>query len=209
MNAGLKMIQNKINSKCLIFATENPGKVQEVRDLFDGYQILCLKDLEDVPEIIEDGETFEENSLKKAMVIYEKFHSAVIADDSGLEVESLGRRPGVYSARYAGETATHDDNNEKLLAELDSEDDRRASFVCCAVFYDGKHRITSEGRIEGRIIREKRGSEGFGYDPLFVPNGYEKTFSELGLEEKNCISHRALAFKNLKRKLTESGLFQS
>lgn len=191
--------QNKI-----IFATGNKGKLAEVRKIFEGtgIEIISLYDLGDVPEIIEDGDTFEANAFIKAKAIYDIHNKPVIADDSGLEIEQLDGRPGIYAARYAGENCTYDDNNKKVIAELsDFPEPHKARFVCCAVYFDGINKEVSFGYLPGKMIKEFRGEHGFGYDPIFVPDGYVKTLSEMSLADKNEMSHRAKAFNDLKEKL--------
>ncbi|MFA8342227.1 MAG: RdgB/HAM1 family non-canonical purine NTP pyrophosphatase [Rhodothermaceae bacterium] len=188
----------------VIFATGNNGKAIEVKKLFENteYEIVSLKDIGDNTEIIEDADTFEGNALIKAKVIYEKYKTPVIADDSGLMVEQLNNEPGVFSARYAGENCTYDDNNNKLLSELKNfPEPHPAKFVCAAVYYDGNTTHSLFGEFKGEIVMEKRGEKGFGYDPVFKPEGYEVTLAEMDLEEKNKISHRAIAFEKLKEKM--------
>ncbi len=188
----------------IIFATGNKGKISEVKGIFgnDNFEIISLYDLGYVPEIPEDGETYEENALIKAKAIYEIHKMPVIADDSGLSVEQLDGHPGVYSARYAGEGCTYDDNNHKVLKELSGkEQPHRAKFICCAVYYDGVNPIYSIGELHGQIIHEFRGKNGFGFDPIFVPEGFENTLAEMTSEEKNKLSHRAKAFSGLKNLL--------
>lgn len=192
--------------KELIFASGNKGKVKEVRKIFEDldYRIIALEELEGVPEIVEDGDTFEQNALIKARVIFFRYKKPVIADDSGLMVEQLDGEPGVYSARYAGENCTYEDNNVKLLKELsDKPLPHPAKFVCCAVYLDAEHTVTAFGELPGTIIPEMRGTNGFGYDPVFLPAGHKKTLAELDLEEKNRISHRSMAFNILKQKMKE------
>jgi len=158
--------------------------------------------LGEVPEIIEDGDTFEANSFIKAKAIFDSQKKPVIADDSGLEIEQLENRPGVYAARYAGENCTYEDNNIKVINELkDFPEPHRARFVCCAVYYDGQNKEVSFGYLRGKIIKEFRGQNGFGYDPIFIPDGFDKTLSEMNIEEKNKMSHRAEAFNDLRNKL--------
>lgn len=193
--------------KKLIFATGNKGKAVEVKNLFknSGIEVLTLHDFDNVPEIIEDADTFEGNAFIKAEIIFNRFGLPVVADDSGLEVEQLNNEPGVYSARYAGENCTYDDNNVKLLKELaDKSQPHSARFICCAVFFDGEKRIVSLGELKGEIIKEKRGEHGFGYDPIFKPEGENRCLAEMALEEKNKISHRATAFQNLKMRMAEN-----
>lgn len=190
--------------KEIIFATGNKGKLAEVKKIFEetGIEIISLYDLGDVPEIIEDGDTFEANSFIKAKAIFDIYKKPVIADDSGLEIEQLDGHPGIYAARYAGENCTYEDNNIKVINELkDFPEPHKARFVCCAVYYDGENKEVSFGYLPGRIIKEFRGQNGFGYDPIFVPDGFEQTLSEMNLEDKNGISHRAEAFNDLRTKL--------
>ncbi len=188
--------------KKIIFASKNKGKVKEVGDILrnGNIEILSLLGIESAPEIIESGSTFEENARIKAEVIYNEFRIPVIADDSGLAVEQLDGRPGVYSARYSGESASDEENNRKLLIELQQySEPHHAKFICCAVYFDGTKWLTSNGEIKGKIIKHPRGESGFGYDPLFLPDGFNQTTGELSLEEKNKISHRAIAFNQLKK----------
>ncbi len=190
--------------KKLIFASGNKGKVDEVKKIFenDKYEIISLHDLENVPEIVEDGDTFEANARIKAEIIFNRFGLPTIADDSGLVVEQLDGYPGVYSARYAFEGCTYDDNNKKLLTELkDLPEPHIAKFVCCAVYLDENRYLSSIGEVHGKIIKERRGTMGFGYDPIFLPDNFEKTLAELNLEEKNSISHRSVAFNKLKKQI--------
>ncbi len=185
----------------IVFATGNLNKLKEIRELFreSNFEILSLHDFNDLPEIIENGTTFKENSLIKVKTVFNSINLPIIGDDSGLEVKQLGNRPGVYSARYAGENCTYTDNNKKLLHELKNFDPPHlARFVCAASYYDGENIITAEGELKGKIIENYRGENGFGYDPIFLPDGFNKTLSEMTLEEKNKISHRAKAFLKLK-----------
>lgn len=190
--------------KKLIFASGNKGKITEVKHLFEdtGYEIVSLYDLNNPMEIEEIGDTFYDNALIKAKEVYNVYKVPVIADDSGLEVEQLDGAPGVYSARYAFEGCTYDDNNNKLLEELKAlPSPHKAAFVCCALYYDGTTDIHEFGRVPGQIISERKGSKGFGYDPIFLPDGYDITLAQFGLEEKNKISHRSRAFTELKKRL--------
>jgi XTP/dITP diphosphohydrolase len=188
----------------IIFATKNNGKVKEVVDIFSDidFKIISLTDLDNNIEIVEDADTFEGNAKIKVDVVYEKFKIPVIADDSGISLEQLGGKPGVLSARYAGEDATDDDNNNKLISELESyPEPHPAKYVCASVYFDGINFITGYGEIRGKIIKTPRGTNGFGYDPYFVPDGYNNTMAELTPEEKNSISHRAKAFNQLKENI--------
>ena len=186
--------------KEMIFASRNAGKIEEVRHILKtgNIKIVSLLGIEAAPEIIESGTTFEENARIKAEVIYEAFRIPVISDDSGLAVEQLNGRPGVYSARYAGENATDEENNIKLLGELSGfPEPHNAKFVCSAVYYDGKNWLSTQGEIAGQVIKSPKGQNGFGYDPLFLPSGYNTTTAEMGSDLKNKISHRAVAFNKL------------
>jgi XTP/dITP diphosphohydrolase len=187
--------------KKIIFATKNMGKADEVNQIMDDpdIQIISLADINESIEIKETGSTFEENALIKAKQVFDRFKLPIIADDSGLVVEQLNGAPGIYSSRYAGEEGNDAANNEKLLEELKNyPHPHKAKFVCSAVYYDGKETFTSDGEIKGRIIDGERGTNGFGYDPLFVPENYDKTAAELEPGIKNKISHRYHAFIKLK-----------
>jgi XTP/dITP diphosphohydrolase len=191
----------------VVLATRNKNKVREIREILSaadsGVNVYTLDDFPDIGEIEEDGATFEENALKKAEHIAAATGIIAIADDSGLVVDALEGRPGVYSARYAGEDADDRQNNEKLLAELQGvPDDRRtARFVCCIAMGSKGQMKTFTGAVEGRIGHEPRGKSGFGYDPLFYPGGSDRTFAEMDSSEKNAISHRAVALRKLKEYL--------
>ena len=191
----------------IIFATGNKGKLKEVEKIFNNtdFEIISLAELGFTEEIEETGNTFEQNAFIKAETIFEKYKMPVIADDSGLMVEQLNGQPGVYSARYAGENATYEDNNKKLLHELNKfPQPHLAKFVCCAVFVNEETRYSVTGELEGEIIEEYKGSNGFGFDPIFKPLDYEQTLAEMGIIEKNKISHRAKAFEKLKQKMIEN-----
>ena len=188
-------------TKKIIFASKNEGKVKEVRHILNGIiaEIISLNDVGFKEEIPETADTFEGNAMIKAKMIYDKFKLSTIADDSGIVALQLGNEPGVYSARYAGENATDEENNIKLLERLNSfPKPHKAKFVCAAVYYFGGDFKIAMGEINGQIIKEPRGTNGFGYDPLFLPDGYDKTSAELPPEIKNKISHRYRAFNKLK-----------
>ena len=188
----------------IIFASKNKGKIREVKKIIDGadVELVSLLDLNDLSEIDESGTTFEENAKIKAAEVYNKYKIPAIGDDSGLSVEQLFGAPGVYSARYAGPGANDDDNNRKLLRELEKfKEPHHAKYICFAVYFDGENYAVADGEVEGIIVKEPRGNNGFGYDPFFVPDGYEQTMGELPLDEKNKISHRSKAFNNLKNAL--------
>ncbi len=193
----------------IVMASHNQHKIKEIEAITQKFGMPVIsRDDAGVPpvEIVEDGETFEENSLKKAQEIQKLCGRITLADDSGLEVDYLGGAPGVYSARFAGEDSSDAKNNEKLLKLLDGlkKDDRKAKFVSVItmVFPDGEV-LTARGECPGRIITAPAGENGFGYDPLFVPDGYDKTFAQLTAEEKNRISHRAKALEKLEQLLNE------
>jgi XTP/dITP diphosphohydrolase len=184
--------------KQLLLATRNRNKKQELQELLKGLpvQILTLDDFPGLPEVEEDGSTFSENAAKKARVNAAWSGVVCLADDSGLIVEALNGQPGVYSARFSGLHADDESNNRKLLQMMEEleGDDRRARFACVIAIAapEGKT-VTVEGSCPGSIIREPRGRGGFGYDPLFVPEGFSRTFAELTPAQKNSISHRARA----------------
>lgn len=182
----------------IVFATNNAHKLSEVRAIAGTrFSIISLNELGCFDEIPETGSTLTENALQKAKYIYDKFQCNCFADDTGLEIEALNGKPGVYSARYAGEHCSFEDNIEKVLRELQGEINRKACFLTViALIIDGKNYFF-EGKIEGKIIENKKGVNGFGYDPVFKPLGYDKTFAEMTDAEKNSISHRALATKQL------------
>ena len=196
----------------LLLATRNRNKIEEIRRIFNfpGIEILSPFDLSSLPEEVEENaDTFEGNALLKARSLAGVMRGGegdaawVMADDSGLEVAALNGAPGIHSARYAGEPSNTPANNAKLLRELEGVEDRRARFVCVIAFCapDGRE-WTVRGECPGRILREARGAAGFGYDPLFVPDGYEETFAELGASIKNKISHRARALEKAAALLT-------
>jgi XTP/dITP diphosphohydrolase len=190
----------------IIFATQNKGKAKEVKDLFAStkYVVVSLADLGNDIEIEETGETLYENALLKAKAIFDIYKVPIISDDSGLMIEQLDGKPGVYSARYAGENCTYDDNNRKVIEELKLfPHPHPAKFVSHALYYDGEKDFSGVGELPGKIIDTPRGENGFGYDPIFIPDGYELTLGELTLEEKNKISHRAKAFNKLKEIIIE------
>ena len=188
----------------LVIATRNPHKLEEIHAIFNfpfdkaqggqGLEVCSAFDFPHIPDVVEDGDTLEANAIKKAVEICQATGLPALADDSGLEVEALNGEPGVYSARWSGEGCTYADNNKKLLRELAGNPNRRARFrTVIALALPGEKPLTVEGSVQGMIIEELRGNQGFGYDPLFVPDGYNQTFAELPAEVKNKISHRARA----------------
>ncbi|MBC2722635.1 XTP/dITP diphosphatase [Desulfosporosinus sp.] len=184
----------------IILATQNQGKIRELQDLLgeEDIEVLSLKDIEDWEDVEENGKTFADNAALKARAAVEKTGLIALADDSGLEVDALDGAPGVYSARFAGEPKNDHRNNDKLLELLETvpDDQRQARFRCALVVAtpEGKEFLT-EGTVEGQILTERRGTDGFGYDPLFFVPEYARTMAELTLAEKNKLSHRAQAFR--------------
>ncbi len=187
----------------LLFATHNQNKFKEVKSLIPSFiELLSLNDVKIETEVEETSDTIEGNALLKVRTIHHQTGMNCFADDSGLLVEALNGAPGVYSARYAGDQKNDDDNIQKLISDLYDVTNRKAYFkTVIAIIIDGKEQLF-EGIINGHIITEKRGNNGFGYDPIFMPDGYDKTFSEMNLATKNAISHRAIAFKKVINYLT-------
>jgi XTP/dITP diphosphohydrolase len=182
----------------LVFATNNTHKLNEVRAIAGArFSIISLQELGCFDEIPETGATLAENALQKAQYIHTRFHCNCFADDTGLEIEALNGKPGVYSARYAGEHCSFNDNIEKVLNELKNATNRKACFKTVIALILNSKNYFFEGKIDGEIIETVKGSKGFGYDPVFKPLGYDKTFAEMSDIEKNSISHRALATKKL------------
>lgn len=190
----------------LLVATGNSHKTAEIGAMLgEGYEVEDLKSYPELPEVEETGTTFLENATLKAVEISKQVEGLVLSDDSGLEVDALDGAPGVYSARYAGVQGANEANNAKLLTELEGARNRGARFRCVMVVAEnGKVLMHGEGSVEGSIIESKRGGGGFGYDPLFVPQGYEQTFAELGDDVKNGLSHRARAMEHVLRWLQEN-----
>lgn len=183
----------------MIFATANNHKVLEVRAMLgENWEIQSLNDLGFDQEIPETGSTLQENAFIKADTIFKKYFKAVFADDTGLAVDVLMGQPGVYSARYAGENATYENNCNKLLREMSGFTDRNAKFITVfCLILSKKEVMYFEGEVAGTIANEPRGKNGFGYDSLFIPNGCQSTFAEMSAEEKNSMSHRKVALTKL------------
>ena len=188
----------------LLFATRNAHKTKEIQKILGPqFQVNDLAEHPEIPHIAEIGRTFEENAILKAVAVSKRVPGLVVADDSGLEVDALGGAPGIYSARYAGPAASDNEKIEKLLEELRRvgapKDARRARFRCVlALAREGEVLGVFEGVVEGQIADQPRGSHGFGYDPIFVPKGFQRTFGELEPAEKNQLSHRARALEKLR-----------
>ena len=183
----------------LLVATGNSHKTDEIRAILGaGYVVSDLKAHPELPEVEETGSTFLENATLKAVEISKQVEGLILSDDSGLEVDALGGEPGVYSSRYAGEAGNDEANNKKLLHELQGKDNRKARFRCVMVLaQDGEVLTSFDGAVEGRMLSELHGEGGFGYDPLFVPDGYDQTFSQLSEGIKNQLSHRAVAMQKV------------
>ncbi|MCQ2270195.1 MAG: non-canonical purine NTP diphosphatase [Bacteroidales bacterium] len=182
----------------LIFATHNQHKtIEAIEILGETFQLKNLKDIGCLTEIPETADTLMGNALQKARYVHEHYHCNCFADDTGLEVEALDGRPGVYSARFAGEHCSYQDNVDKLLREMEGKTNRNACFkTVVALIIDDKEYLF-EGRVDGYIVEQQRGTAGFGYDPVFLPKGFDKTFAEMGDEDKNAISHRGRAMRKL------------
>ncbi len=184
----------------LVIATRNKGKAEEIKKIPEAYpvEIMTLDDFGPIPEVVEDGETFDENAYKKSSFTARVLGFPVLSDDSGLSVEALNGAPGVYSARYAGDSATDKENNEKLLKEMAGKTNRKAAFECIiSIAVPTGPALTYEGRCEGIITKAPVGNEGFGYDPVFFSPEYQKTFAELTMAEKSSISHRGNALAEM------------
>lgn len=182
----------------IIIATHNQHKIDEIQEMVKGkIDIVSIKSLGLNKDIPETGDTLKDNAKQKAEYVYKKFNKDCFADDTGLEVEALDGRPGVYSARYAGENCSFDDNINLLLSEMEGKINRKACFktVICLI-EDGKE-MFFEGKCEGVITTERYGNKGFGYDPVFIPKGYGESFAEMSKEDKNKISHRGIATRKL------------
>ena len=193
--------------KKIVIASSNKDKISEIsikiKPFFDN--VLCLQDFPDIGEIIENGNTIEENSFKKSRASFEHTNIASIADDTILEVDALNGDPGLFTARYAGEKATYEENMTKLLHNLDGIEDnlRSARFRTIISFVDGKNDFHVEGRLEGRILNKKIGNNGFGYDPIFQSTEFKMSLAEMDSKLKNEVSHRGLAIKNFISKIRE------
>ncbi len=190
--------------KKIVVATNNPGKIKEIKEILTDYELVTLKDIGCEIEVEEDQETFEGNSKKKAEEIAKAINMPCIADDSGLCIDAFDGWPGVYTARFLGEGATNEQKNEAILEkmkELNGEE-RKARVKCVVTYCENGEFIVGKGEIEGRIAQQPRGERGFGFDPIFeLENG--KTYAEISQEEKNSISHRKRALENLKKQLTK------
>ncbi|MBQ5738453.1 MAG: non-canonical purine NTP diphosphatase [Alistipes sp.] len=188
----------------IVFATNNAHKLKEVSAVLgEGYELVTLREVGITEDIPETGATLDENASLKARYVYERTGLDCFADDTGLEVEALGGAPGVHSARYATDGHDFAANNRKLLNELEGVENRAARFRTVIALIEGGKELRVEGIVEGTIATAESGAEGFGYDPLFIPNGYERTFAEMSADEKNAISHRGRAVAELVKLLKE------
>jgi len=182
----------------IVFATNNKNKLKEIQNILEkDIQLVSLSELGCTEDIPEEQDTLEGNASQKAWYIYNKYGKNCFADDTGLEVESLNNKPGVYSARYAGKNNSSEENMKKLLRKLEGKNNRKAQFrTVISLIIDGKETLF-EGHVEGEILNTRQGSKGFGYDPIFKPKGYETSFAEMSMSEKNIISHRGRATAKL------------
>lgn len=179
----------------IIFATSNQYKLKEVKSVAPkGFEIISLKEIGFEGELPETHETIEENSLEKAEHLSNKFNTACFAEDTGLIIDAINGEPGVYSARYAGENASFDDNVNKVLEKMNGKKNRKARFKTVITYYSNKSFVQFEGVTEGAITNERIGDNGFGYDPIFIPDGSTKTYAQMTLDEKNLFSHRKKSF---------------
>ncbi|MEO6883809.1 MAG: non-canonical purine NTP diphosphatase [Bacteroidia bacterium] len=193
-----------------VFASGNKDKIKEARLLISSQvKILSLTDIFCTGDIPETSDTIEGNALQKANYVFEKYGYNCFSDDTGLEIEALNGKPGTFSARYAGNEKNTEANIQKVLFDLNEINNRKARFKTAIALIMGDEKIIFEGIVTGTILSEKRGNNGFGYDPIFVPDGYDKTFSEMSLLEKNKLSHRAKAFQKLMNYLNEHAHFAS
>ena len=198
--------ERRDSMKNILIATGNAGKVREFKSLLEplGYNVLCLKDLPEVFEVEETGTTFKENALIKAKAYASKVDFPVVADDSGIEIDAFGKKPGVESARWLGHETSYDYKNQYILDHLKEGDLRTARYVCAIAYIEqGKEDIVVEETFEGEIGYEPKGENGFGYDPIFVYSPLQKTAAQMSLDEKNLYSHRAKALRSLILKLEE------
>jgi XTP/dITP diphosphohydrolase len=183
--------------KKIVFATGNPNKLKEINSAINSFEVVGLKDLGITEEIPETGDTLKKNALQKAKYVYDKTGLDCFSDDTGLEIEALDYRPGVYSAMYAGSECDAENNMQKVLKELEGKTNRKAKFITViALIYNGKEYFF-KGVVKGEVLKEKTGKDGFGYDPIFRPIGYKESFAEMSIAQKNEISHRGLAVKKL------------
>jgi XTP/dITP diphosphohydrolase len=191
----------------LVMATANPNKINEIQKKIGNlYQFLSLREIGCEEEIPETADTIEGNALQKAAYVFEKYGYNCFSEDTGLEIEALGGAPGVITARYAGENKDPNANMEKVLKELQGKSNRKARFKTVIALKIDHNEYLFEGIVNGTISEEKKGKDGFGYDPIFTPDGYDRTYAEMSIDEKNIMSHRALAVDKLKNFLDKLSL---
>lgn len=189
----------------LVFATNNQHKLRELGEILDGeFSLMSLNDISCFDDIPETGATLEENASQKSWYIWDRYQTDCFSDDTGLEIRALGNEPGVHSARYAGEGRNADDNVAKVLDKMEMAIDRKACFRCVISLILGGREHQFEGRVDGEILRERRGRDGFGYDPIFLPEGFDLSFAEMPPDLKNSISHRGRAVRKLVTFLNEN-----
>lgn len=191
----------------IVIATGNQGKLKEFYTILgdEQFEFKSLKDIGFTDEIVEDGDTFEANAKIKAHAVHSFCNLPVMADDSGIEVDALEGRPGIYTARFAGVGATDDENNQKLLKELYGNENRGAQFVCALCYLDcDGNEVIVRGEVRGSILQKEIGDNGFGYDPLFMPDGYDRSFGQMTMQEKKSLSHRGEAIKKIKPLIVKS-----
>jgi len=188
----------------LVFATNNQNKLKEIQNLLgEDFELLSLKDIQCNEEIPEDHDTLEDNASQKAYYVHDKYGVNCFADDTGLEIEALNMEPGVYSARYAGEQKNSEDNMAKVLRNMEDVTNRKARFrTVISLVIDGKE-MQFEGIVDGHMLENKQGTDGFGYDPIFQPEGYDVSFAQMSMEDKNAISHRGRAVEKLVKYLLQ------
>ncbi len=194
----------------IILATKNEAKIREINRIFSDLDVefIGMDNYPGIPKVIEDGKTYHENALKKAKAVYQDTKMPVVSEDSGLEVDALNSDPGIFSARFSGSNASDEENITKLMHLIKNipEEKRTAQFISVFCLIHNQKVRYFAGEVKGKIITESRGNSGFGYDPVFIPEGYNKTYAELGEDIKNRISHRANAMKKLKKYLLENAI---
>ena len=200
----MKLLRGGHLTMKLVFATNNQNKLKEIQNLLgEDFELLSLKDIQCNEEIPEDHDTLEDNASQKAYYVHDKYGVNCFADDTGLEIEALNMEPGVYSARYAGEQKNSEDNMAKVLRNMEDVTNRKARFrTVISLVIDGKE-MQFEGIVDGHMLENKQGTDGFGYDPIFQPEGYDVSFAQMSMEDKNAISHRGRAVEKLVKYLLQ------
>ena len=200
----MKLLRGDHLTMKLVFATNNQNKLKEIQNLLgEDFELLSLKDIQCNDEIPEDHDTLEDNASQKAYYVHDKYGVNCFADDTGLEIEALNMEPGVYSARYAGEQKNSEDNMAKVLRNMEGVTNRKARFrTVISLVIDGNE-MQFEGIVDGHMLENKQGTDGFGYDPIFQPEGYDVSFAQMSMEDKNAISHRGRAVEKLVKYLLQ------